>query len=188
MKGERAPDRSPRLRQAARGHEEEVEDGQPTSRGQRHGQSIWYDSLRRGIIASGALVRFVTEDGLSGLTTNPAIYEKAITQSHDYDAALAVLLLRADLDAKAIYERLAIEDIQAAYDLLRPVYQATGRRDGYVSLEVSPQLARDAAATLAEARRLWRALSRENVMIKVPGTPEAMPAIPPSSPRVSTST
>src|SRR6266508_1444493 len=117
----------------------------------RYGQSVWYDSLRRGIIASGALVRYVTEDGLSGLTTNPAIYEKAIVESHDYDAALAVLLPRRDLDAKAIYERLAIEDIQAAADLLRPVHEGTGHRDGYVSLEVSPLVSRDAAATVSEA-------------------------------------
>jgi transaldolase len=143
----------------------------------RHGQSVWYDSLRRGLIASGMLVRYVAEDGLSGLTTNPAIYEKAILQSHDYDAALSALLPRRDLDAESIYERLAIEDIQAAADLLRPVYEATGRRDGYVSLEVSPRVARDPTATAREARRLWRALARENVMVKVPGTPEAIPAI-----------
>jgi transaldolase len=144
---------------------------------ERYGQSIWYDSLRRGILTSGELARYVEEDGLKGLTTNPAIYEKAIAGTRDYDAELARLLPRADLDAKAIYETLAIHDIQAAADLLRPVYERTGRRDGYVSLEVSPVAARDEAATLAEARRLWRALDRENVMIKVPGTAEALPAI-----------
>ena len=144
---------------------------------ERYGQSIWYDSLRRGIIASGELARFIVEDGLKGLTTNPAIYEKAIGATHDYDAELATLLPRADLDPKAIYEQLAIHDIQAAADLLGPVHDATGGRDGFVSLEVSPMAARDEAATLAEARRLWRALGRRNVMIKVPGTPEAIPAI-----------
>jgi transaldolase len=144
---------------------------------ERYGQSIWYDSLRRGIIASGELARFVVEDGLKGLTTNPAIYEKAIGGTHDYDAELAKLLPRADLDEKAIYEQLAVHDIQAAADLLRPVHDAAGGRDGFVSLEVSPLAARDAAGTLAEARRLWAALARPNVMIKVPGTPEALPAI-----------
>ncbi len=144
---------------------------------ERYGQSIWYDSLRRGIIASGELARFVVEDGLKGLTTNPAIYEKAIDSTHDYDAELAALLPRSDLDAKAIYEQLALHDIQAAADLLRPVHDAAGGADGFVSLEVAPVAARDPAATLAEARRLWRALARPNVMIKVPGTPQAVPAI-----------
>ncbi len=142
-----------------------------------HGQSVWYDSLRRGILVSGELARYIEEDGLTGLTTNPAIYEKAIAGSHDYDAELTQLLPRSDLDAKAIYEQLAFHDIQAAADLLRPVYERTGRRDGYVSLEVSPVAARDTEATLVEARRLWRALHRENVLIKVPGTPEAVSAI-----------
>jgi transaldolase len=144
---------------------------------ERHGQSVWYDSLRRSLIASGELARFVVEDGLKGLTTNPAIYEKAIDSTRDYDAELQPLLPRTDLDAKAIYEQLAIHDIQAAADLLRPVHQVTGGRDGFVSLEVSPLAARDQEATLAEARRLWRALGRRNVMIKVPGTAEALPAI-----------
>jgi transaldolase len=143
----------------------------------RHGQSVWYDSLRRGILVSGELARYIEDDGLTGLTTNPAIYEKAIAGSRDYDAELSTLLSREDLDAKAIYEELAFHDIQAAADLLRPVYERTARRDGYVSLEVSPSVARDANASLAEARRLWRALGRENVMIKVPGTQEAFPAI-----------
>jgi transaldolase len=144
---------------------------------ERFGQSVWYDSLRRGILASGELARYVAEDGLKGLTTNPAIYEKAIGSSGDYDAELARLLTNGDLDAKAVYETLAIHDIQAAADLLRPVYERASRRDGYVSLEVSPVAARDERATLEEARRLWRAVGRENVMIKVPGTPEAVPAI-----------
>ena len=143
----------------------------------RCGQSVWYDSLRRGILISGELARFIEDDGLRGLTTNPAIYEKAIAGSHDYDSELATLLERGELDAKAVYEQLAFHDIQAAADLLRPVYERTGRGDGYVSLEVSPVVARDPGATLVEARRLWRALRRENVMIKVPGTPEAISTI-----------
>jgi transaldolase len=143
----------------------------------RRGQAVWYDGLRRGMIGSGALARLVAEDGVSGLTTNPAIYQQAIAGTQDYDADLARLLPRGDLDAKRVYETLAIEDIRAAADLLRPVYDATRRRDGFVSLEVAPVAARSATATLGEARRLWRALDRENVMIKVPGTPEALPAI-----------
>jgi len=143
----------------------------------RLGQSVWYDSFRRGLLLSGELARYVEEDGLTGLTTNPAIYEKAISGSRDYEAELSSLLPRRDLDAKAIYEELALHDIKAAADLLRPVYERTDRRDGYVSLEVSPVLALDTDGTLSEARRLWRALGRENVMIKVPGTSEALPAI-----------
>lgn len=143
----------------------------------RQGQSVWYDSLRRRTLVSGELARYIEEDGLTGLTTNPAIYEKAIAGSNDYDAELSTLLPRQDLDAKGIYEQLAFHDIQAAADLLRPVYERTARRDGYVSLEVSPSVARDSDASLVEARRLWRALGRENVMIKIPGTKEAFPAI-----------
>jgi transaldolase len=143
----------------------------------RHGQSVWYDSLRRGMLVSGELKRYVEEDGLVGLTTNPAIYEKAIAETGDYDSELATLFQRGDLDAKGIYEQLALHDIQAAADTLRPVYDRTGRGDGYVSLEVSPDLARNAEGSLSEARRLWSALHRQNVMIKVPGTPEALPAI-----------
>ena len=143
----------------------------------RQGQSVWYDSLRRRTLVSGELARYIEEDGLTGLTTNPAIYEKAIAGSNDYDAELSTLLPRQDLDAKGIYEQLAFHDIQAAADLLRPVYERTARRDGYVSLEVAPSVARDADASLLEGRRLWRALGRENVMIKIPGTREAFPAI-----------
>jgi transaldolase len=143
----------------------------------RYGQSVWYDGLRRGLVTSGALARLVVEDGLAGLTTNPAILEKAIAESPDYEWQLATLLPRADLDAKAVYEELAVADLRAAADLLRPVYDLTARRDGYVSLEVSPAVAHDPRATADEARRLWRALARENAMIKVPGTSEAAPAI-----------
>jgi len=143
----------------------------------RLGQSPWYDSLRRSMLLTGELTRLIEVDGLAGLTTNPAIYEKAIAGGHDYDADLARLGSRRDLDAKGLYEALAIQDIRAAADLLRPVYDRSAGRDGYVSLEVSPELSNDGDGTRAEARRLWRALDRENAMIKVPATPEAVPTI-----------
>lgn len=141
------------------------------------GQSVWLDYIRRSLIASGELRRLIEEDGLRGVTSNPAIFEKAMTGSSDYSTALQELGRRRDLDAKARYERLAIEDIQAAADVLQPVYARTKRRDGYVSLEVSPHLARDTRGTLEEARRLWDAVGRDNLMIKVPATPEGIPAI-----------
>ena len=142
-----------------------------------HGQSVWLDYIRRGLITTGELERLVREDGLRGVTSNPTIFEKAIAGSTDYSAALEELARRRDLDAMALYEHLAIRDIQDAADVLRPVYEQTQRRDGYVSFEVSPYLARDTQATIAEARRLGKALGCENVMIKVPATPEGMPAI-----------
>jgi len=142
-----------------------------------YGQSVWLDYIRRGLIATGELERLVREDGLRGMTSNPTIFEKAIAGSTDYNAALLELERRHDLDAMAIYEQLAIRDIQDAADVLRPIYERTKRRDGYVSLEVSPYLARDTKGSIAEARRLWKAVARENLMIKVPGTPEGVPAI-----------
>ncbi len=141
----------------------------------RLGQSIWYDGLRRDLLRSGELARLI-EDGVRGLTTNPDIYEKAIGGTSDYDADIAALAARG-LDPKAIYEALAVQDLRAAADLLRPVWDATAARDGYVSLEVSPLLARDTHGTIQEGRRLWKALARPNVFIKIPGTPEGMPAI-----------
>ena len=142
-----------------------------------YGQSVWLDYIRRSLITSGELTRLLDEDGLRGVTSNPAIFEKAIAGSRDYEEELASLAGRRDLDAKAIYETLAISDIQDAADILRPLYETTKRRDGYVSLEVSPDLAHDTEGTLDEARRLWRAVGRENVMIKVPATPAGIPAI-----------
>lgn len=144
---------------------------------QTFGQSIWLDYIGRSFIASGAMQRLVGEDGLSGVTSNPAIFEKAINRSVDYAEALRALGREPGLDAKARYERLVIEDIQAAADILQPIYARTKRRDGYVSLEVSPHLARDTQGTLAEAHRLWDAVGRENLMIKVPATAEGIPAI-----------
>lgn len=141
------------------------------------GQSIWLDYIRRSLMTSGELHRLIAEDGLCGVTSNPTIFEKAINGSADYVQALRALRREPALDAKACYERLAIEDIQAAADIMSPVYSRTKRRDGYVSLEVSPHLARDTQGTLDEARRLWDAVQRDNLMIKVPATPEGIPAI-----------
>jgi transaldolase / glucose-6-phosphate isomerase len=141
------------------------------------GQSVWYDYIRRSLISSGELARLISDDGLRGVTANPSIFEKAITGSTDYREAIAELGREPGLDPKAIYERLAIEDVQAAADVFRPVYEATERGDGYVSLEVSPTLGHDTEGTIAEAERLWSTLARENVMIKVPGSAEGMPAI-----------
>ena len=142
----------------------------------KFGQSVWLDYIRRDLITSGELKRLITEDGLRGMTSNPAIFEKAIAGSTDYADILTKLKDRPDLDAKARYEAIAIRDIQDAADLLRPVYQESNLRDGYVSLEVSPYLARDTQGTLEEARRLWKAVDRPNIMIKVPGTAEGIPA------------
>jgi transaldolase len=143
---------------------------------QELGQSVWLDFIRRELILNGELQRLITEDGLRGITSNPAIFEKAIAGSNDYADILSKLRAQG-LSATEIFERIAIRDIQDAADMLRPVYQSTNRRDGYVSLEVSPTLARNTQGTIEEARRLWKTVNRENVMIKVPGTPEGVPAI-----------
>ncbi len=141
-----------------------------------HGQSVWLDYIRRSLLTSGELGRLIKEDGLRGVTSNPAIFEKAITGSTDYTAILRALAPPYQ-DAKTLYEQVAIRDIQDATDVLKPVYEQTQRRDGYVSFEVSPHLAHDTQGTLEEARRLWRAVGRDNLMIKVPATPEGIPAI-----------
>src|SRR5580700_10819715 len=143
----------------------------------KFGQSAWLDYIRRSLITGGELKRLVDEDGLGGVTSNPAIFEKAITGSTDYADALAELQKRKDLDAMGIYEVIAIKDIQDAADILRPVYDRTKMRDGYVSLEVSPFLARDTAGTIRDARRLWKAVNRPNLLVKVPATLEGIPAI-----------
>ncbi len=140
------------------------------------GQSVWLDYIRRNLIISGELGRLIEEDGLRGVTSNPAIFEKAITGSSDYRSILEGPEVRT-LDPQTIYERLAVQDVQDAADALRPVYDQTSMRDGYVSLEVSPLLAYDTSATLDEARRLWRAVGRSNLMIKVPATTQGIPAI-----------
>jgi len=140
------------------------------------GQSIWLDYIRRDLLKTGELQRLIDEDGLRGMTSNPSIFEKAIGDSNLYQDFLDTFASRTDLDAKGRYELLAIRDIQDAADLLQPVYKSTRRHDGYVSLEVSPYLANDTEGTLAEARRLWTSVARDNVMIKVPGTPAGIPA------------
>ena len=149
----------------------------PLTELQRYGQSVWLDYIRRSLITGGELRRLLDEDGLRGVTSNPAIFEKAIAGSTDYEVQLKDLTRRRDLDAKAAYEILAVHDIQDVADILRPIHESTGRRDGYVSLEVSPDLAHDTQGTLGEARRLWKAVGRDNVMIKVPATAAGIPAI-----------
>jgi transaldolase/glucose-6-phosphate isomerase len=142
-----------------------------------YGQSMWLDYIRRDLITSGSLKAMIADDGLRGMTSNPAIFEKAIGESSLYDDILKSLATRDDLDTKARYEQIAIRDIQGAADILRPVYDSSKFRDGYVSLEVSPLLARKTQETIDEARRLWKEVNRENVMIKIPGTAEGLPAI-----------
>jgi len=143
----------------------------------KFGQSVWLDYIRRDLLTSGELKRLIEEDGLRGMTSNPTIFEKAIAGGALYDDLLNSLRSRTDLDAKGRFEILAIRDIQDAADILRPVYDSSKRRDGYVSLEVSPYLARDTKGSLEEARRLWKAVGRENVMVKIPGTAAGLPAI-----------
>jgi len=140
------------------------------------GQSVWLDYIRRSLISTGELKRLIEEDGLRGVTSNPSIFEKAITGSTDYTQTLEELEKRKDLDAKAIFDILAVKDIQDATDAFKQVYEETKRRDGYVSLEVSPYLAHKTQETLEEARRLWKLVGRPNTMIKVPGTKEGIPA------------
>jgi len=140
------------------------------------GQSVWLDFLGRGLLESGELGRLVREDGLSGVTSNPSIFEKAIGGSRDYDEAIGRLAAEGKAPA-GIYETLTVEDVQRAANVLRPVYDSSGGRDGFVSLEVSPHLAYDTEGTVAEARRLWRELARPNVFIKIPATQEGLPAI-----------
>ena len=142
-----------------------------------YGQSLWLDYIRRDLITSGKLKTMIDDDGLRGMTSNPSIFEKAIADSHLYDDMLKSLGSRADLDATSRYEQIAIRDIQDVADVLRPVYQSSEFRDGYVSLEVSPLLALETQKTIDEGRRLWKTVNRENVMIKVPGTAEGLPAI-----------
>ncbi|MFZ0335247.1 MAG: bifunctional transaldolase/phosoglucose isomerase [Candidatus Acidiferrales bacterium] len=159
------------------GSQEKAKTANPLKELAKFGQSVWLDYIRRSLLTSGELQRLIDEDGLRGMTSNPSIFEKAITGSTDYTDFLKSLDARPELDAKARYELLAVRDIQDAADILRPVYEKTKRRDGYVSLEVSPMLARDTNGSIAEARRLWKTVNRENVMIKIPGTAEGLPAI-----------
>jgi transaldolase/glucose-6-phosphate isomerase len=141
------------------------------------GQAVWLDFVARGFIAEGKLKRLVVDDGLTGVTSNPAIFEKAIGHGADYEAAMKAALRDGDMSPAALYEDLAIDDIRAAADVLRPVYDSNSGRDGYVSLEVSPYLALQTDATIAEAERLWKSVARPNLMVKVPGTAAGLPAI-----------
>jgi transaldolase len=141
-----------------------------------YGQSPWMDYIRRDLLTSGQLKKYIDNDGLRGMTSNPAIFEKAITGSNLYDDVLNSPEAK-KLDANGVFEKIAIRDVQDACDVFKPVYADSKRRDGYVSLEVSPFLGFDTKASLSEARRLWKAVDRPNVMIKIPGTPEGLPAI-----------
>jgi len=141
------------------------------------GQSPWLDYLKRSLIEKGELRSLIERDGLKGVTSNPSIFEKAIGESDEYADALKQFQAQGDHSISAIYEHLAIADIRAAADVLRPVYERTRGEDGYISLECSPYLANDTAATVAEALRLWAAVERSNLMVKVPATPAGIPAI-----------
>lgn len=141
------------------------------------GQSIWLDNLSRKLIQSGELKRFIEEDGVSGITSNPTIFQKAISGSEDYDASLLSMIGQGIHDEKELFLGLAIEDISAAAEMLWPVYRQTGGHDGFVSIEVSPDLAYDTAATVSEARRIFSTIGRKNILVKVPATRQGLPAI-----------
>jgi transaldolase / glucose-6-phosphate isomerase len=142
-----------------------------------HRQAIWLDFLARGFIAKGDLKKLIDDDGVKGVTSNPSIFEKAIGASDEYDGAIGAALKQGDRSVGELYEALAVEDIQHAAEVLRPVYDRLDGADGFVSLEVSPYLALDTKATIVEAERLWKAVGRDNLMIKVPATREGVPAI-----------
>ncbi len=149
----------------------------PLKQLERYGQAPWLDFIQRSFVADGSLALLIERDGLRGVTSNPAIFQKAMGEGTDYDEGFQALAHAGDTDPIGLYETLAIQDIQAACDVLRPVYDATGQRDGFVSLEVSPYLALRTDDTVAEARRLWEGVGRANLMVKVPGTTEGAPAI-----------
>ena len=140
------------------------------------GQSVWYDNIDRSQLASGQFQRMLDEDGVVGVTANPTIFEKSISSGHAYDEQIDQLI-REGKSTNEIYEALIITDIQTVADILRPIYEQTNGHDGYVSLEVSPDLAHDTEGTLSEVRRFWKMVNRPNLMIKIPGTPEGLPAI-----------
>lgn len=141
-----------------------------------YGQSIWMDFISRGVIDSGQLSRWIQADGVSGMTTNPSIFEKAIGESHDYDASIRAMVGE-QKSVEEMFQSLAVEDVQRSADLFRPIYDRTGGGDGYVSIEVSPGLAHDTQGSITEARKLWSWVNRPNVMVKIPGTREGLPAI-----------
>jgi transaldolase len=141
------------------------------------GQSLWLDNLSRNLINSGELKRLIAEDGITGITSNPTIFQKAISGSKDYDASLRSMLGKGIRDERELFLGLAFEDISRAADLLWPVYQKSGGLDGFVSIEVSPDLAYDTQKTIAEARRLFSTIGKKNILVKVPGTKPGLPAI-----------
>lgn len=150
----------------------------PLKQLQEYGQSIWLDYIQRNMILSGELKMLVEQDGVRGVTSNPTIFEKAIDETRDYDAALQRLLAgRRGATPQQLYEALTVQDITMAADVLRPMYDETGGTDGFVSIEVSPHLARDTNGTIAEARRLWREVDRPNLMVKIPASRQGIPAI-----------
>ncbi len=144
---------------------------------ENHGQAVWLDFLARGFVAKGDLKKLIDSDGVKGVTSNPSIFEKAIGSSDEYDTPIGKALRAGDRPVADLFEQLAIEDIQHAADVLRPVYDALDGKDGFVSLEVSPYLATDTKGTIAEAKRLWKHVKRKNLMVKVPATAEGLPAI-----------
>jgi transaldolase/glucose-6-phosphate isomerase len=144
---------------------------------QKYGQSVWLDFVSRELLKSGGLAKLIAEDGLRGVTSNPSIFEKAIGHGDDYDTQIAALEASGDLDPSALFERLEVTDIQNGADTLRPVYQQTQGRDGFISIEVSPYLAMDTGQTIEEVRRLWHEVGRENLMVKIPATRPGLPAI-----------
>ncbi|TMK07531.1 MAG: bifunctional transaldolase/phosoglucose isomerase [Alphaproteobacteria bacterium] len=144
---------------------------------EQHGQAVWLDFLARGFVAKGELKKLIDHDGVKGVTSNPSIFEKAIGSSDEYDGAIGNALKGGDRPVAELFELLAVEDIQLAANVLRPVYDRLKGADGFVSLEVSPYLAMDTKGTIAEAKRLWKHVNRKNLMVKVPATPEGLPAI-----------
>jgi transaldolase/glucose-6-phosphate isomerase len=167
----------PRPAQAANTPQGAEPAGSPLKQLGAAGQAVWLDFLSRELLVKGGLHKLVQEDGLTGLTSNPSIFEKAMGHGSDYDDYLGEFLAQGDAEPGQVYEHLAIRDIQEAADILRPVYDRLDGRDGYVSMEVSPHLAFDTQGTIEEARRLWQAVDRPNLMIKVPGTEAGVPAI-----------
>jgi transaldolase len=148
----------------------------PASRLIDYGQSVWYDNISREILQNGELKKWIEEWGIRGLTSNPTIFDQALAKGNAYDSQISALKSQ-NLSTDALFEELAVQDIATAADLLRPVYEQSSGVDGFVSIEVSPLLARDASATIAEARKLFARLERPNIMIKIPGTVECLPAI-----------
>src|SRR5947199_714723 len=142
----------------------------------KFGQSVWYDNIDRAQLVSGQFKRMLDEDGVVGVTANPTIFEKSISSGHAYDEQISQLIKEGKTTSD-IYEAIVIQDIRTVADLLRPIYDRTGGGDGYVSLEVSPDLAHDTQATIAEAARFWKLVERPNIMIKIPATPEGIPAV-----------